>query len=53
MISSVWNRGLREYVALGIKVEGTDNWLQLFGSREDYDLDAGVIVLDYGGSKKY
>lgn len=43
----VRSHGLRAYVALGIKVEGTDSWIKFFGSEDDYNSDAGITVDDY------
>jgi len=44
---SMRSRGLREYAALGIRVEGTDNWVKFFGSQDDYNSDAGITVDNY------
>ncbi|KAJ3512153.1 hypothetical protein NLJ89_g3689 [Agrocybe chaxingu] len=39
------NDGMMKYIALGVKLEGSDEWVKFFGTEEDYNSDGDGLTL--------
>ena len=47
-IIGLWNDGMMDHVALGIKVEGSEEWIKFIATEDEYDSDGdGLAKSEY------